>query len=365
MSLLIDNATWTTVFEFFARNWALTSIVPTVAVLILFPCYIVRKYTRIALNLIDDFCPPRFPEKRDFAPIEGTSVTFSAFDGHQLRGTLFPAAPRVRGKGTIIFAHEFGLDRWSYYPYGKPLREAGYDVFAFDFRGHGESPGEEGYKPRQLPSDRELADMLGAIAYVGDELEQSGKSRRIGILGLSRGAASGVLAAVDVDNVAAIAVDGVYSSDATVEYLLKHWARVFAKIRLVYENHPPAVWRFLRWVILQKAKERFGCAFPSVRKALRRLTGMPMMFIHGERDTYIPIAQARALHDLAIGPKSFWAVPGARHNRSMSMQPEAYAERLVTFFDTHLAGGGEPDADWPTEVAADASSADATHAQAV
>lgn len=333
-----DISTWTLVWEFMARNWALTSIVPTVAVLILFPWYIVRKYTRIALNQIEDFFPPRWPETRDFAPIEGKSVTFDAFDGHQLRGTMFPADPRAGRKGTIIFAHEFGMDRWSYYPYGKPLREAGYDVFAFDFRGHGESPGEKGYKPRQLPSDRELADMLGAIAHVGDWLERRGRPRTVGILGLSRGAAAAVMAAVDVANVGAIAVDGLYSSDASVEYHLKHWASIFAKVRLAYENHPPIVWRFLRWVILHKAKEKFGCSFPSVRKAMKRLTGVPMLFIHGERDTYIPIAQGRALYEIANGPKQFWSVPGARHNRSMSMQPEEYARRLVVFFDEHLAG---------------------------
>ncbi len=339
-----DSSTWALVWEFVARNWALTSIVPTVAVLVLFPCYLVHKYTRIALNLMDDFFPPRWPETRDFAPIEGTSVTFSAFDGHQLRGTMFPANARVAHKGAIVFAHEFGMDRWSYYPYGRPMREAGYDVFAFDFRGHGESPGEEGYKPRQLPSDRELADMLGAIAHVGDWLDRAGRPREIGILGLSRGAASAVLAAVDVDNVRAIAVDGLYSSDATVEYHLKHWARIFAKIRLAYENHPPIVWRVLRWVILHKAKKSFGCRFPSVRKAIRKLTGVPMLFIHGERDTYIPMAQGKALHDIANGPKCFWSVPGARHNRSMSVQPEEYARRIVDFFDEHLAGKSDVEA---------------------
>jgi hypothetical protein len=65
---------------------------------------------------------------------------------------------------------------------------------------------------------------------------------------------------------------------------------------------------------------------------------MPMLFIHGERDTYIPLEQAQVLYRLARGPKSLWVVPGARHNQSIHQQPESYERRLVAFFDEHLGG---------------------------
>ncbi len=328
------NAVW----EFAARNWALMSIATTVVVLTTIPAAIIRKYVRIALNIIDEFAPPVWPDSRESGPVEGESVSFNAFDGHALRGTIALAASDGPRKGAVIFAHEFGVDRWCYCRYGRPLRDAGYDVFAFDFRGHGESPGEEGYKPRQFPSDREQSDMLGAIAYVEAWLEEQGRPREVGLFGLSRGGGAAILASEGLDSVRAIATDGAFSSDTVLEFHLKRWARIFAKLRFAYENHPPTFWRFLRWLVMVQAEKAFRCRYPSVRGALNRMHGMPILLIHGERDSYIPVEQAQMLYRLAGDPKYLWTVPGGRHNQSVNQQPEEYARRLVAFFDRHLAG---------------------------
>ena len=340
--MLLDMMEWTpmsaaAVWEYIARNWAMVGISATIAVLTVIPWVILRKYIRIALNLMDDAAPPVWPESRETPPMDGASVSFSAFDGHSLRGTMLRSAPSLPKKGAIIFAHEFGSDRRSYYRHCEPLRAAGYDVFAFDFRGHGDSLPEEGYRPRQFPSDREQSDMLGAIAYVEDLLEREGRPRDVGLFGLSRGAGAALVASVDLQSVKAIVVDGAYSSDATLEFFLKRWANIFAKLRFVYENHPRTFWRFLRWMIFRKAQRVFRCRFPSVRKAIRRLGSVPLLFIHGERDTFIPPEQARMLHDIATGPKDLWIVPCARHNQSVVVQPPEYARRIVAFFDRHLA----------------------------
>lgn len=324
-------------FEFAARNWALISIATTVVLLIVVPTVILNKYVRITLNLMNDATPPLRPESRDPAPPDRESIDFSAFDGHMLRGSMLSASQDVPTKGAIIFAHEFGVDRWSYFRYGRPLQDAGYDLFAFDFRGHGESPPEVGYKPRQFPSDREQSDMVGAIAYVEDHLERQGRPREVGLFGLSRGGGAAILAAVDISTVKAIVVDGAFSTDMLLEFYLKRWAGVFAKLRFAYENHPPTFWRFLRWLVVIKAHKVFRCRFPSVRKAVKRIRATPILFIHGERDSYIPLEQGQLLYRLANEPKFLWTVPGARHNESVVQQPEEYARRIVAFFDQHLA----------------------------
>ncbi len=328
--------------EFITRNWALMSIATTIAMLVIIPALVLRKYVRIALNIIDEFAPPVWPEPREAGPIEGQSISFTAFDGHTLSGTMLPALSPGPRKGAVIFGHEFGVDRWCCHRYGLPLRKAGYDLFTFDFRGHGKSPHEHGYKPRQFPSDREQSDMLGAVAYVEDFLEQQGRPPEVGLFGLSRGAGAAILAAVGIDSVKAIAVDGAFSSDTTLEFHLKRWARIFAKLRVAYENHPPAVWRFLRWLVMLQAEKNFRCQYPSVRKAIKRLAHTPIYFIHGERDTYIPVEQALLLYHLAEQPKYLWTVPGGRHNQNVSQQPREYARRIVEFFDRHLANQHPP-----------------------
>ena len=309
-----------------------------VGVLLIYPALVLRRYIRIMINILDDCAPTPENGGNDSQRWEGEEVSFRAIDGHRLEGIILSRRNADdEPLGLVVFAHEFGSDRASGLRYCGPLLDAGYDVFAFDFRGHGASAPEAGYRPRQWPSDRERADMLGAIAFISSYLEQQGRPREIGVFGISRGGGAAILASAAVDNVRAVVTDGAFSSDTTLEYLMRRFATIFARIRIVAENHPPMFWRFFRWLLFRECARRFKCRFPSVRKALVRMGHKPILLIHGEKDSYIPIAQSQALYDLAAGPKSLWIVPGAKHNQSVMVAPEVYAERVLRFLDEHLA----------------------------
>ena len=330
-------------WNLFTHNWALISISIMLALLILIPALILNKYIRIMLNIIKDTPPPLSMGPQDFDPLEGEAVDFRAFDGLNLRGMFLRGNPDLAPRGVIIFAHEFASDRLSCARYCRALLAAGYDIFSFDFRDHGKSSHEEDYQPRQWASDREVTDMVGAIAYVEDWLELRQRPVELGLFGISRGACSAILAAWNNPRIKAILCDGAFSSDTTLEYLMKRWAYIFAKVRFVYENHPPTFWRFLRWLLFLRCKRTLNCEFPSVRKALARMTDKPVFFIHGQCDSYIPSSQAELLYSFAGQPKYLWIVPGARHNESVVIQPTQYAQRVVAFFDRHLAGRPTPD----------------------
>ena len=319
------------------RNWALISIVVTLTLLVAVPTFILRKYVRIIVNIFQDARVPLAMDARDYARVEGELVEFRAFDGHRLCGVLYPSNPDRPVLGTVIFAHELNSDMQSALRYCSALLEAGYEVFTFDFRGEGRSDAEEGYKVRLWPSDREQADMLGAIAYVEDWLEQQGRPREVGLVGISRGAGAAILAAVNVPSVKALMIDGGFSTDAYLEYLMQRWVSIFAQVRLVYENHPPSFWRFLRWLSMRHASRKLNSRFPSVRKAVPRLGKMPMLIIHGEKDGHIPVAQAQLLYDLALGPKYLWICPRAKHNQAVVVQPHLYADYSVRFFNQYLS----------------------------
>jgi len=339
--------------------------------LLVYPAAILRKYVRIMINILDEHAEvDDGGNGRNGLSLVHERVGFSAADGHPLKGvilsargqradpprngtgngtnghrsrngsngaTVHPPAAAVAYKGTIVFAHEFGSVRSSCLRYCRPLLRAGYDVFAFDFRGHGESPPEDGYKPRQWVSDREQADMVGAIGFITSHLERRLRPRDIALFGLSRGAGASILGAVGRTDVRAIVTDGAFSSDTALEYLMRRFATVFARIRIVAENHPPAFWRFLRWLLFRECRRKFNCRFPSVRKAMAKLGPRPILFIHGERDSYIPVTQSQILYDRALGPKSLWMVPGAKHNSAIAVQPQEYANRVVAFLDEYLA----------------------------
>ncbi|RJP31923.1 MAG: alpha/beta fold hydrolase [Phycisphaerales bacterium] len=308
--------------------------------LCVYPAMILRKYVRIMINIMEDAGGPCC-DAGDAGRLPGDEVQFRAADGHLLWGTIMHGRPEGRRRGMIVFAHEFNSDRTSARRYCRALIEDGYDVFAFDFRGHGASPTEHGYKPRQWPSDREQADVLGAVMFIGDWLERHGRPREIGLYGISRGGGASILAAVGLRCVRAIVTDSAFSSDTTMEYLMKRFATIFATIRVVAENHPPTFWRFLRWLLFRECRRRFNCRYPSVRKAARRLKGVPVFLIHGEKDSYIPVAQSQAIYECVPGPRRLWVVPGAKHNWGILAAPNRYPARLVRFFSEHLSGGVE------------------------
>jgi fermentation-respiration switch protein FrsA (DUF1100 family) len=329
------------IWQVVSHNWALFSILLTILLLVIIPGLILAKYIRICLNIIRDLVPPLFRTQTGFEPILGAEKDFYATDGVRLRGTLLRTTSHD-ARGLLIFAPEFKSDRLSCARYCRPLIAAGYDVFSIDFRGHGESAGEEGYTPRQWASDREVADMLGAIAFSEQWLEEQGRPIELGLFGISRGAGAAILAGAECASVKAIVTDGAFSPDCTLEHLMKKWAKIFARVRFVYENHPPEFWRFLRWCVFLTCRLKLKCSYPSVRKALTRMVPRPMLFVHGERDSYIAVEQSRLLYALSAQPKYLWIVPAAKHSSSVDIRPAQYARCTVEFFDRYLAGRDDP-----------------------
>ena len=64
--------------------------------------------------------------------------------------------------------------------------------------------------------------------------------------------------------------------------------------------------------------------------------------IHGAQDKYIRPEMARKLFGLAGGSpenREFWLVEGAKHNQALNVANGEYRERVLGFFERHLAGG--------------------------
>lgn len=332
------------------QNWAAVAIAGTLLCLLVFVLLLLGKYVRICLNIFTDTPPPLSMGPTDFQILRGEEVRFRSFDGTSLRGMWLRTANRAGRKGTIIFCHEFGSDMFSCARYARPLVDAGFDVFTFDFRGHGDSSCPRGYRALQWPSDRELEDVLGACAFVEDALSTESRSARVGVFGISRGAGAGILAASSDPNISCLVCDGAFSTAETLVALMKRWAYIYARVKLAYRNHPDAFWHFLLWCMMRFAQPKLGRRFPSVRKALKNMVSRPILFIHGAKDSYVRPDQTRLLYAVVGEPKYLWIVPEAKHNHSVVVAPGKYSARTVAFFRKHLAG--EPVSD--EELAGDA-----------
>ncbi|MCK5113417.1 MAG: alpha/beta hydrolase, partial [Phycisphaerae bacterium] len=123
----------------------------------------------------------------------------------------------------------------------------------------------------------------------------------------------------------------------------KRWASIFEAIKVLKTNYPEVFWRLLLWLLMRFAQPKLGRRFPSVRKALKEMEPRPILFIHGQRDSYIRVDQTELLHAAAPEPKYMWIVNKAKHNQAAIIAPDAYASRTVAFFDKHLNNEDVPE----------------------
>jgi fermentation-respiration switch protein FrsA (DUF1100 family) len=67
------------------------------------------------------------------------------------------------------------------------------------------------------------------------------------------------------------------------------------------------------------------------RSKIQRVNA-PLLIVHGDRDSIVPIELGRALFESAREPKTFWSVPGGDHNDLVEAAGPRYRERLREFY---------------------------------
>ena len=160
----------------------------------------------------------------------------------------------------------------------------------------------------------------------------------LGILGISRGAGAALIAAAINPTVRCVAVDGVFSNDLAIDELMKRWVEIFVRIDIARADRTFTAYRFFRAILMFYVELKGRCRFPSSKRALAKLKSIPVLFIHGQRDTYIRPEQAEAMFRLKPGAKDLWICPDAKHNQAVATDPKMYAAKLVEFFGRRLAG---------------------------
>jgi uncharacterized protein len=163
-------------------------------------------------------------------------------------------------------------------------------------------------------------------------------ARGLGILGVSRGASAAVVAAAVNPVIKCLVLDGVYSTDYSIDELMKRWVQIFVRVDLAWADRTASTYKFFRALILFYVELKCRCRFPSARRALTKLDATPVLFVHGERDAYVPPQQTRVLCDMKRGEKDIWICPDAKHNQAVATDPETYARKTTEFFDRYLWG---------------------------
>lgn len=84
-------------------------------------------------------------------------------------------------------------------------------------------------------------------------------------------------------------------------------------------------------------KLRYGWSFREA-SALQQVQKcrLPMLFIHGDADDYVPTRMVYPLYEAKPEPKELWVVPGASHAVSYRDNREEYTRRVKAFTDRYL-----------------------------
>lgn len=298
---------------------------------VLLPTYVIWSFLEQIIRIFQE--KPLFSSPRGQPVADAEDLRFNTDDGLVLAGCYLKTQSQRRG--VILFGLEFGSNRWASIPYCEFLRKNGFDIFAFEMRGQGDSASQPNYEPLQWVTNYEVCDFRAALSYL--KIRPDADSRGVGLYGMSKGGSAGLIVAAGEPYVRCAVVDGVYATFATMVPYMKKWLTIYTKRPWVAQVILPFYFRLAARLALRKLRLARNCEFPYLEEALPQFAPRPLLMIHGGADNYIKPAMAKTLFKLAGQPKDLWMVDGAKHNQAFHMANGQYQQRVLDFFTTHLA----------------------------
>jgi pimeloyl-ACP methyl ester carboxylesterase len=213
--------------------------------------------------------------------------------------------------------------------YGPFLRRTA-GVLGLDFRGHGGS--DDGPSTFGL---LETEDIAGALAWFGER-----GITRVAMLGTSMGGIAAIAAVTVLGDGSLAAVDGDPTAPRDVDAAPRPVVVAIVADSTAPELEVPVgsrvrgpAGRFLAARLFDGAAGVLG-ADPRATEPSRvigLLESLPLLLIHGEADTTVPIAEGRRLAALAGPASEHWVVPGAGHSANHEVASDEYERRVSDF----------------------------------
>jgi fermentation-respiration switch protein FrsA (DUF1100 family) len=244
-------------------------------------------------------------------------LSIESGDGLQLNGYYFPAADSSKKLAVVVHGHRDGALRML--KYARLFHDDGFNVFVADNRAHDSSEGKyTGFG---------WLDRLDYLQWLNVLISKTGQDVRIVLHGVSMGAATVMMLSGEEtlpEQVKAIIEDCGYTS---VEEEFIYQAKTF--------YHLPA-FPILNIADLEsKIFAGYGFKEASAINQVKK-SDTPIFFIHGDADKYVPTLMVYKLYDAVSCEKALWIVEGAKHAKAYDANPEAYKERLKSFYVKYL-----------------------------
>ncbi len=234
--------------------------------------------------------------------LEFEEVFFTAADGVKLHGWYVPADSDV----TLLWFHGNAgniANRLEHLFLSHVV--LGVNIFIFDYRGYGLSEGAASESGTYLDGE-------AAVAYLRDRRGVDTEEQLV-LYGHSLGGA--------------VAVEVSRRNPSRALILESTFTSVKDMAKSLYPYLPSGVVTSL---------------MQSEYDSLSKVAGVraPVMVIHGEEDTTVPLAEGRSLYDAARQPKRFHTVEGAAHNDVYAVGGDRYFEAIRRFIDDPRGDGG-------------------------
>lgn len=253
----------------------------------------------------------------DYGIVDWETVNFTTTDGLRLQG-WFITPDSATQNTTLIFVHGLGSNRGGLLEQAAMLQKYGYGALLFDLRNHGQSQGKVttlGY--------REIYDIQGAVEYLKSRPEVN--PHRIGLVGISMGAGTVIRAAAHIPSIRFVIAQAAFTS---LEDNLENGIRSLLYLR-PFPFAPLVVW--------------FGeCAAQAEISAVRpiddipNISPRPILIIHGEMDTIIPVENAHQLFQAAEDPKYLYISPNAGHGGFLQADAQIFEKTILDFLNLSL-----------------------------
>ncbi|WP_042368581.1 alpha/beta hydrolase [Bacteroides neonati] len=227
-------------------------------------------------------------------------------------------APRPTNK-TAVIVHGYTDNAIRMFMIGYLYnRDLQFNVLLPDLQHHGQSEGDAiqmGWKDR-----------LDVMQWMKLAQNLYGDSTQMVVHGISMGAATTMMVSGEeqpefvkcfVEDCGYTSVWDEFSHELKTSYHLPPFPIMYASSRLCQQKYG---WNFKEASSLnQVAKCR-----------------LPMFFIHGDKDTYVPTWMVYPLYEAKPGAKELWIVPGAAHALSYLENKDTYTEKVRTFVGRYI-----------------------------
>ncbi len=243
-------------------------------------------------------------------------------EGTKLHALYVPAADSTSRTAVIVHGYTDNAVRMLMIGY-LYSRRLGYNILLPDLYGHGMSEGTEvqmGWKDR-----------LDVLRWTEEANRLFGNHTQMVVHGISMGAATTMCVAGEVQHglhrqpfVKCFVEDCGYTS-AWDEF----------KGELKNQFGLPAF--PLLHVASALCDMKYGWSFQeaSPLEQVRKCT-LPMLFIHGDADTFVPTWMVYPLYEAKPAPKELWIVPDAEHAVAYKENAEAYTRKVGDFVSKYI-----------------------------